>query len=415
MSNDEINRVVMLTAIKVEFEAVRCHVDNPHWDRSGTVPYLQGSFSTANQKWNVLIRETGSGNIPAGLETFLAIQHFQPMLLLFVGIAGGLKDVSIGDLVIPTKAYAYESGKANMHAFQTRPEMSSPTFHLVQLAQIEAKGQDWWQRIKEVNLNAAPNVFTAPIASGGSVVASTESDTYKLLSNSYSDALAVDMETYGFFYACRFYHHIDALAIRGISDLIDNKDHTDKNNAPKLAACHASAFAFELLAKMDMQNLSQKKYAKTFFVTASQVNIHIPPKDFLQTLYYIRCSLEEVHKYEHNFYDIYKFITKLIKYLEVSIDKYYHQKVNSHHITFTLINLQNQMKDFMNFLNRSLHTHLSGKPRRSLLSLKNEIYFRLASLIEKLKALENLENIEQARQIEDLASQESLRAGREKL
>src|SRR5262249_22290615 len=64
----------------------------------------------------------------------------------------------------------------------------------------------------------------------------------------------------GFFLASRFYPEIDALAIRGISDLIDNKNDGDEKSSQKLAASHASAFAFELLAKIDVVDLQQKKY-----------------------------------------------------------------------------------------------------------------------------------------------------------
>src|SRR5438309_2829014 len=97
------HRAVILTAILPEYEAVRLHLDNVHRNQHGQVIYQRGTFSTANQIWDVVIRETGLGNVRAAIETLLAIHYFNPVLVLFVGVAGGLKDVELGDLVIPSR------------------------------------------------------------------------------------------------------------------------------------------------------------------------------------------------------------------------------------------------------------------------------------------------------------------------
>ena len=46
---------------------------------------------------------------------------------------------------------------------------------------------------------------------------------------------------------------VHALVIRGISDLIDDKAEADAADTQELAARHASAFAFEVLAKYDRE------------------------------------------------------------------------------------------------------------------------------------------------------------------
>jgi nucleoside phosphorylase len=45
---------------------------------------------------------------------------------------------------------------------------------------------------------------------------------------------------------------VEALVIRGISDLLDDKQKADAENFQQIAAQHASAFAFEILAKFDI-------------------------------------------------------------------------------------------------------------------------------------------------------------------
>jgi nucleoside phosphorylase len=244
--------VVILTAIPVEYQAVRAHLTDLHEEThlSGTV-YERGYFASESQSWDVVIGEIGPRNPRAALETERAISHFKPILAFFVGIAGGLKDVTFGDVVAATQAYAYGSGKAKK-TLETRPIMGNSAYSLIQRSKAEARKREWLKRIKGVSTVPEPRVFVAPIASGDRVVASTNSSDWKILRSKYSDALAVDMEGYGFLDAAHD-NKVDALVVRGISDLVDNKS----DEFHDVAARHASAFTFEILARLDVSELQQ--------------------------------------------------------------------------------------------------------------------------------------------------------------
>jgi nucleoside phosphorylase len=220
---------VVLTALPVEYLAVRAYLSDlqEKVHDSGTI-YEQGKFRSDAQVWDVGIVEIGAGNSGAALEAERAIAYFKPEVILFVGVAGGIKDVAIGDVVASTKVYGYESGKAEK-VFKPRPEIGLAAYDLEQRARAEARKGDWLRRIAVTEV--VPRVFVAPIAAGEKVVASTQSGVYEFLRSNYGDVVAVEMEGFGFFEAARANQKVLAMVIRGISDLIDKKTSADQGGS----------------------------------------------------------------------------------------------------------------------------------------------------------------------------------------
>lgn len=247
---------MVLTALALEYKAVRVHLTSIREEvHKGTV-YERGIFETAQGSWQVGIVQIGAGNPGAAAETERAIAYFQPDIVLFVGVAGGLKDVQIGDVVVSTKVYGYEAGKVNEKSFLVRPEIGLPSHRLVQRAMAEARKEGWQQRVQQENLpgrSTSAQVYTGPIAAGEKVLASRWSETFLFLQKTFNDALAVEMEGLGFFQAVQRNETVQALIVRGISDLLDKKQSSDAGGSQMLAARHASAFAFEVLARLDAQ------------------------------------------------------------------------------------------------------------------------------------------------------------------
>jgi nucleoside phosphorylase len=138
---------VILTALSVEYLAVRHHLTalQEVTHSQGTI-YEKGQFMANGKTWEVGIVEIGAGNPGAASEAERAIAHFKPKVILFVGVAGGIKDIELGDVVASTKIYAYESGKAG-EVFQPRPEIGLSAYALEQRARAEARKTDWLQRV----------------------------------------------------------------------------------------------------------------------------------------------------------------------------------------------------------------------------------------------------------------------------
>ncbi|MGP8281612.1 MAG: hypothetical protein ACLQT6_02730 [Desulfomonilaceae bacterium] len=243
-----VRKALIATALPLERNAILKHLSKiKEVAHSGTI-YFVGEFQTGEQKWEIGVVATGQGNPAAGAETERALRHFEPSIALFVGVAGGIKDVKLGDVVVATKVYLYESGKDEA-TFKTRPDLHKPSYGLMQRAEVEVTRPTWCRAINTTS--PRPRAFAGAIASGEKVIAETKSATFELIRQHYNDAMAVDEEGYGFLEAVYKNVGVHGLVIRGISDLIDKKDIVDAQGWQLIAAENASAFAFKILTKLD--------------------------------------------------------------------------------------------------------------------------------------------------------------------
>ncbi|MBT2418575.1 substrate-binding domain-containing protein [Streptomyces sp. ISL-22] len=230
--------VVILTALRVEYEAVRKLIVNGrevHHD-DGTL-FFHGHLK--NTRWQVALARTGEGNDSAAAVAMQGHQLFRPKAQLFVGIAGSLKDdIRLGDVVVASKVYAIHGARANGTSFQARPTSYLPAYRLLQAA-LSA----------EYELRRKQRVHTKPIAAGDVLLDSRDSALRDWIKQHYNDAAAIEMEGAG---AAQAGHvaGLDTLIIRGISDLADGgKGASDASGAQERAAANAANFARSVLAK----------------------------------------------------------------------------------------------------------------------------------------------------------------------
>lgn len=262
-------KAVILTALPTEYMSVRNHLTELREDvhKMGTI-YERGIFQGYSHTWEVGIVEIGAGNEGAAVEAERAIAYFEPAVVLFVGVAGGLKDVKVGDVVAATKIYGYESGAAK-EVFEPRPSVGETSYMLEQRAKAEAKKTNWLNRLGEADKTGAPRVFVGPIAAGEKILKSTLSPIKEFLRANYGDALAIEMEGRGFLKAARA-SSVYAMVIRGISDLIECKEEADASGSQELASRNAAAFALEMLASIELPDASyqNKDMSRTSSPTA---------------------------------------------------------------------------------------------------------------------------------------------------
>ncbi|MFI1204020.1 hypothetical protein ACH4VR_32075 [Streptomyces sp. NPDC020883] len=242
--------MVVLTALQVEYEAVRRHLEDVR-----EVELPQGTLLDVGRipglNWEVALAETGPTNTRAALVTQPAIEHFDAEAVFFVGVAGALKDhIRLGDVVVASKVYGYHGGRESADGFSARPETWEPAHAMDQLVRsARREGNDPWAFLSpNARPTPEPSVHFEPIASGDVLVGSRGSETARRIRRHYNDAAAVDMESQGVARAAAMHGTVRMLAIRGISDYADrDKASADAEGSQETASRHAAAFAVRVL------------------------------------------------------------------------------------------------------------------------------------------------------------------------
>jgi nucleoside phosphorylase len=248
---DQMGKIVVLTALPLEYQAVRRLLESPtRVDHPAGTIFEHGRLSGTS--CTVYLTATGPGNDSAASITERAVNFVQPRAVLFTGIAGALKaDVSPGDVVVATEVHAYQGGKRDQEGFKARPQSWEGTYSLLQVAQYVANVGAWRDKLPE-EARASTAVHFKPIAAGDIVLnAPQESPSRVFLDQHYNGAVAVEMEGAGFASAAHKAQAVPHLMIRGISDRADGtKQDTDGAGMQESAAHHAALFLAEVIAQL---------------------------------------------------------------------------------------------------------------------------------------------------------------------
>lgn len=243
--------IVILTALDVEYQAVRARMSalHAHRHRAGT-RYEVGLLPDGECR--AALGLTGVGNQAAAALAERAIAEFSPVAILFVGVAGALWDhVMLGDVVVANRVYAYHGATSQDDGLKARPRSWEMSHEAEQLAHRLVRTGDWTRSLPPDA--AVPVARIGAIAAGEVVQDSATSDQARWLRDVYNDALAVEMEGAGVAQAGHVNGSLPVVVVRGISDRADGaKATTDGAGWQSRAATNAAAFATalaELLAR----------------------------------------------------------------------------------------------------------------------------------------------------------------------
>jgi nucleoside phosphorylase len=246
--------VVIITAIAVEYEAVRKRLlDIQEKIHKGTIFHC-GRLK--NIQWQVVLVQTGPGNQQAAVLAERAIERFGPDLVILVGVAGRLHDdLRIGDVVVARKVYAIHGGTEVGEIFLSRPD-SWPSEHgyLQRAEQIAESGT--WRNALPYRSDPEPRAVVRAIASGEVVLNSEISSLAQRIRSHYNDACVIEMEGAGVARAGQL-NKTPVVVLRGISDYANGeKEIADRAGGQERAAANAAAFAAALLSEVIPERLA---------------------------------------------------------------------------------------------------------------------------------------------------------------
>lgn len=295
----------IISAIPIEISAIEFHVKKFHRDDKpdGSV-YRFGFIDGEKCKWKLYIVESQSGQVLAGQEINTCLSNLKPNVILFIGVAGGDPEkTSVGDLVIPDFIFYFESAKISKDRYFPRFMTQSPSRRLMQAARYEARAKTWQNRIPTGRPNADVPVWFGPIASGDKVITSTTSHEWSAIKSHNDKCLAVEMEGFVFLLSS-FHKDLPAIVIRGISDVIDDKNSQDveHDTRQRIAAERAAAFGIELISNLNTEFLKISEEVDVKIHFRADVEIAMSALgDIKRSLDNIKVELIEI-KPTHSFY-----------------------------------------------------------------------------------------------------------------
>jgi len=249
-----VARALVLTALTVEYQAVAQHLRSTGTERTRTgTRFAIGEITGEGVDWGVWLAEIGAGNAGAAAEVAVAVEQFRPQLVLFVGVAGGLKpeDQKLGDVVVADHVYNLHAGKHGVandgsSVVHNRPVTLATNHRLEQLAREVVRSE--WQPARQ-GRRERPQAYLKAIVASEAVLADEGSVLHSRITSAFNDAAAIDMESYGAYEAARR-ADVPALAVRGLSDFAGagKQPAVDRMHQPD-AAVNAAAFAVALLRR----------------------------------------------------------------------------------------------------------------------------------------------------------------------
>lgn len=231
--------VVVLTALPVEYNSVRAHIEEPeelvHDDGTRVE---RGRL--AGTDWMLAVAELGEGAVNSAALTTLIVSWLRPDAVFCVGVAIGLQDdVDIGDVVVGTKVYAVQGGRQTPEGLHARPAAWLGSHRLDQAARAALRG------LKDVQGHSKP------IACADIALADSESAFAEHIKRNYNDAHALDLEGAGAAHAAHLNGQLDALVIRGISNHVDpQRAPADTSGCQAKAAAQAARVLVAILRKL---------------------------------------------------------------------------------------------------------------------------------------------------------------------
>ncbi len=293
--------IVILTVLKEEYDAI-CNLFPKATDVIGEVnnPNLNawkiGDVYSSRYKKSYKIAIGMAGRVGTNYSvalTIAALERWEPRYIFFIGIAGGLKEVKKGDVVIADAIYGYEYGKIGKK-FSPRSNWTYKTdLGLLNTANAYAIKNKWRKWLKaNPPEECESRVISGNIASGDKVVDDPSNDFFSEVLDAGHGITAIEMEGAGVGCALEFLRSKGKvsgfLMMRGISDCPHAQDEgcleskTERDLWKKYASAVVAAFTRGLIVDgLPVPPINSKKKPDEIKNYAKIINVPELPVSFI--------------------------------------------------------------------------------------------------------------------------------------
>ncbi len=240
--------VVILTALQVETAAVLAAVGGTAGHQWQEATVHRGEV--AGQRV-VVVPIGGMGSVRAAQTAQRAIDVWNPVRLLLVGIAGGVPaggdDLRLGDVLVPDQVVGYELAKVRPGSTDRRWDVFRPDRSLVETAR-HLPPAEWVHTVSVPRPDGSdgrviPRVHIGPVLSGDKVLADTEA--VDGLRRAWPKMIGVEMESLGVALTA-YTNGPGFLMVKAVSDYADTAKSDDWH---RYAAAAAAQFAVAVLRR----------------------------------------------------------------------------------------------------------------------------------------------------------------------
>jgi nucleoside phosphorylase len=244
-TEDIEGRVVIVTAKNEEFDAFLSFPDIQE-TRAFSIHNLRIATRPGNDILVVTANEMG--NVVSALTTKLAIDKWNPGLVLLAGITGGfqgsVEGLSLGDVLVPGVVVGYDQEKVTPDERRCRVRVASAGTNALAIANEVDNEDTWFTRPGGTQSPQPPRVhLNKAVFSGEEVVADLVEVAQ--LRSVWGDAIGTEMEGIGLMIAAyRDETRPEALVVKAVSDWADpEKGDSHHENAASNSARFAMAVA----------------------------------------------------------------------------------------------------------------------------------------------------------------------------
>lgn len=244
--------IAIITAVPVEHEMVQRAIP-ASWKQKriagDPTEYLIGEFEDNFGKKLKLVAGTQlqMGMPAASVLTLKLIENFRPKFVIMVGIAAGNRGqgLNLGDIVIASESWDYGSGKLketsdSSYIFQPAPKQIELDIDIKE--KLNKNFLIELQQIKDQFMGNTPThslkMYLGPMASGAAVIQS-ENYVSDFILNHNRKLMALEMETYGVYYASKNATHPrpQAISIKSVCDFADSEKGDDYQRYAAYTSC----------------------------------------------------------------------------------------------------------------------------------------------------------------------------------